>query len=155
MLSDTRVSGEEHVDCVVQAFGSGLGDKGFRVHVNEPGCVLPQFPISNDANFVSSEAEVALTLPTEDGNICMSSMSIQVTLPYNCVALRRTITDARYENGASGLGSCRALQQRCGAVVSNAAVPYIDMYCRRSSSEGGQPEEMRISWANTVSDDHC
>lgn len=155
MAAASPVFDPEDVDCVVQAFGSGLGDKGIRVHVNEPGCLLKQPTISNHANFVNGEAEVALKLPTVHGAICMSSMNILVTLPYNCVALKRTVTDARYGNGASGLGSCRALQQRCGHSVSNAAIPYIDMYCRRPSRDGGKPEEMKITWQNTLAHDHC
>lgn len=147
------------VQCAIQAFGTGLDDKGIRVQVQGPGffCGNPgTSDVTAEARFRGGEAEVLVSLPGDDFRLCFQSISIWVTLPYSCQSLNRLITLARWGFLASQLGSCRAFKQRCGAVISNSAVPYVDMFCRRPSNYlGGRVEEMRLTWAFTESDDKC
>eukprot|EP00177_Eucheuma_denticulatum_P004789 GFKZ01008699.1.p1 GENE.GFKZ01008699.1~~GFKZ01008699.1.p1 ORF type:complete len:179 (-),score=12.30 GFKZ01008699.1:521-1057(-) len=138
------------VDCVVQAFGSDLSDKGIYVEVQEVGfgCnPLPWRTVSGSAKFVNGEAEVPLRLQANTFGICMTRMIIRATFDYNCVAVDRTVFAARWTFGSVAQGSCRALRQNCAGTFSNAAVPYVDMYCRRPpSTNGGRTEELRMDW---------
>lgn len=103
------------------------------------------------------EAEVPLLLHTNNLGVCMLEMKIRVTLPYQCKILYRTIERASWAGIGGGKGSCRALQQRCGSVLSNAAVPYVDMYCRTPSGQvfEGMAQERKLDWISPHSDDKC
>lgn len=151
------------VQCAIQAFGEGLDDKGIRIEVTRPafGCANPSTPdtlnkITKSAKFIGREAEILVSLPATKFSLCFLSMSIWATVPYSCSTLNRLITSSEWGFGRTRLGTCRALKQQCGSTVSNAAIPYIDMYCKRpSDSFGGRTEEMRLNWAFLEPDDKC
>ncbi len=150
------------VQCVVQAFGSGLSGKGISVTVRNSGfgCdgVFPWKPVTNSAKFdATGEAEVKLNLHASTFGVCMTDMLIKATFDYKCYAIERTVLSADWGNLAKH-GSCRALEQRCGRQTSVTAVPYIDMWCRRPNTHvfnAGQPEEMRLHWRQNKPNDKC
>lgn len=152
------------VQCVVQAFGTGLNDKGISVTVKQSGfgCngVFPWDDVTKSAKFDSTgEAEVKLNLYATEFGICMTQMEIEVTFDYKgCSPVKRTVLSADWGFIAKH-GSCRALEQQCGrGARSVAAVPYIDMWCRWPTSHvfnSGQPEEMRLGWRQKLSIDKC
>lgn len=148
-------------DCVVQAFGSGLSGKGIRVEVRSNGINCPGNPTLNNpvnqAKFDDfGEAEVPLRLHVDQSGVCMVALSVWVTLPYNCKSLERSARSATWQGLTGGNGSCRALEQKCD-VVSTAAVPYIDMYCRtpRNQVFEGQTQEMMLKWNFPSPNDKC
>eukprot|EP00173_Palmaria_palmata_P005503 Plantae.Rhodophyta-Palmaria_palmata.ctg9912.p1 GENE.Plantae.Rhodophyta-Palmaria_palmata.ctg9912~~Plantae.Rhodophyta-Palmaria_palmata.ctg9912.p1 ORF type:complete len:179 (+),score=11.21 Plantae.Rhodophyta-Palmaria_palmata.ctg9912:114-650(+) len=147
-------------NCVVQAFGTGLEGKGIQVQIQQSGfgCVQSWRDIKKSAKFDGTgEAEVPLRLHTNSFGICMVGMKITITLPYQCKGIDRIIGKATWAGIGGGQGSCRALQQRCGSVQSNAAVPYVDMYCRTPSGQvfEGMAQEMKLDWVFPISDDRC
>lgn len=150
------------VQCVVQAFGTGLGDKGISVTVKNSGfgCadVFPWKDVTNSAKFDSSgKAEVKLFLHASTFGVCMTEMTIKATFSYNCVAISRKVQMSAW--GFLGKhGSCRVLEQQCGPTRSAAAIPYIDMWCRRPTTatfNAGKAEEMRLSWLSNKIKDKC
>lgn len=152
-------------DCVVQAFGTGLGGKGIAVEVvdngfNCQGSPWPWKKVEGLAKFDSTgEAEVKLRLHAGVFGICMLSMNIRVELPYTCQVLTRTVTRASWAGTFGGQGSCRALQQKCDRSTTNAAIPYFDMWCRTptgiGSVFGGKAQELRLDWAFPTASDKC
>lgn len=157
-LTQTVISQTSTVNCVVQAHGTGLNGKGIRVRVNSNGFFCGPFtntPIIREAKFFGEEAEVEISIQANQFQLCMQSMNIWVTVPYSCDVLSRLVTRVEWGNGITGVGTCRILEQQCGGVTSAAAIPYIDMWCRRPISFGGNPEEMRMEWAFPVPQDTC
>lgn len=163
-LSTKARQSSSYVQCAIQAFGEGLEDKGIRIEITRPAffCGNPSTPdnsndvITKSAKFIGGEAEISVSLPATEFRLCFSSMSIWATVPYSCSTVSRLITSSEWGFGFTPLGTCRALQQKCGSTVSNAAIPYIDMYCKRpSDSYGGRTEEMRLEWGFSQPDDKC
>lgn len=140
----------------MQVFGTGLEGKGIQVEVQDNGfaCTSQWTTVKKRANFVDGKAEVPLRLYADEWKLCMVALQVWVTLPYACTSLSRVVHNVSWGLLSPQQGSCRALQQKCGATVSDAAVPYIDMWCRRPPGQfnGGNAEEMDISWFPIPSD---
>ncbi len=151
-----------HTECVVRAFGSGLQGKGISVTFREigAGCdnMYPWKWVTKSAVFDSTgKAVVKINLPVNIYSVCMADMVIKATFDYNCYAVERTIGDADWGKLAKH-GSCRALEQLCGRQTSIAAVPYIDMWCRRPTTHPTNPdkfEEMKLRWHRDHPNDKC
>lgn len=158
LITSNRQSGTT-VRCAFQAFGTGLGGKGIRLEVVRPGFFCgsdTQDKLVKSANFLGGEAEILISLPADDWKLCFQSMNVWVTLPYSCSTINRLVTKAEWGWLSSPLGTCRALQQKCGQTTSNAAIPYIDMWCRRPANYlNGRAEEMQLEWAFGNSADNC
>ncbi len=153
---------ESHTECVVQAFGSGFQGKGISVTFRDIGhrcdTIYHTKWETKSAVFDSTgRAVVKINLPVNIYSVCMTDMVIKATFDYNCYAVERTIGDADWGNLAKH-GSCRALEQLCGHQTSVAAVPYIDMWCRRPTNHPinpGKLEEMRLRWHLDNPNDKC
>ena len=157
-LQAQKSSFSTNVECVVQAFGSNLEGKGMIVEVRDPGFGCGPFsntPISNSADFFGGEAEVALTLPADNFQICSSAIVVAIITGNPCEAVPRVINRAGWGGAPISFGDCRALDQQCGSDITPAAIPYIDMWCRRPASQGGQPEGMLLSWSSRQANDVC